>query len=225
MMGINQLRLMSARPRVAQPHRWVLPMSRTAIVLVALMLGGCDSGSQRVLDFLTGHDSNVVVLTQQPMVITHEMATLTSSEAMKVVGELTSVCFALRGGLPLQNSNIMDREFKSAMHGAKVKVIVEFTTRDRLPLDQPMMAWNLNGKIVGSDELSACASTACPIRLPVGAQVSRIEVSSDSSLAVQGIYWTSERGPLEKAALPGTGGGASASPKLDSGCRAHVSQT
>lgn len=122
--------------------------------------------------------------------------------------------------VPLQNANIMDREFERAMHGARVRVVIELTTGDRLPLDQPLMAWNMFGKIVKSDELSACASAPCSTKLPVGAQVSRIEVSSEPSLAVQGIYWSSERDPLENAAPPATTG-ASAAPKLQTAC--HMS--
>jgi hypothetical protein len=133
-------------------------MLRPALIFIALIVGGCDSGSQKVFDFLIGNDSSVVVLAQQPMVIA------------------------------------------------------------RVSLDHPMMAWNMSGKIVKSDELSACASSARCRRLPVGAQVSSIDVSSEPSLAVKGVYWISERGPLEKAAPPATGG-ASAAPKPDYGCR------
>jgi hypothetical protein len=187
-------------------------------MFVFLIIGGCDFGSKKVLDFLTGHDSNVVVLARQPMVIAQGQTTLKSSEVMKVIGESTSVCFALKGGFPLQNANVMDTEFQTAMHGARVKVVIELTTHDRISLDQPLMAWNMFGKILKSDELSACASTSCSTQLPVGAEVGRIDVSSEPSLAVQGVFWSSERGPLEKAA-PSATGNASGPSKPQSGCR------
>jgi hypothetical protein len=163
------------------------------------MIGGCDSGSQKALDFLTDHDSNVVVLAQRPMIIAREKTTLTSSEALKIIGESTSVCFALKGGLPLQEATVMDREFAAAMNGARVEVVIELTTHKRISLDQPLMAWNMSGNILKSGELSACASTSCSSQLPIGAEVSRIDVSSDPGLFVQGVYWSSERGPLENA--------------------------
>jgi hypothetical protein len=198
-------------------------MFRTApmlAMLVAPIIGGCGSSSQNAFENLTGHDSNVVVLAKQPILIAGARTTLTSSEVMKVNGESTSVCFSLRGGLPLQNSDVMDREFARAMHGARVRVVIELTTGERVALDQPLMAWNMFGKIVKSDELSACASIPCSTKLPVGARVSRIEVSSEPSLAVQGIYWSSERGPLENAAPPATSG-APAAPESQAAC--HVS--
>jgi hypothetical protein len=191
---------------------------RSALVFVFLIIGGCDSGSKKILDFLADHDSNVVVLARQPIIISQEQTTLQSSEVMKVIGESTFVCFALKGGLPLQKASVMDTEFQTTMHGSRVKVVIELTTHDQISLDQPMMAWNMFGKILKSDELSACASTSCSTQLPVGAEVGKIYVSSEPSLAVQGVYWSSERGPLEKAA-PLSTGNASGRPKAQSGCR------
>jgi hypothetical protein len=187
-------------------------------MFVFLIIGGCDSDSKKVLDFLTGNDSNVVVLARRPMVIAQGQTTLQSSEVMKVIGESTSVCFALKGGVPLQNANVMDTEFQTTMHGARVKVVIELTTHELISLDQPLMAWSMFGKILKSDELSACASPSCSTQLPVGAEVSRIYVSSEPSLAVQGVYWSSERAPLEKAA-PSATGNVSGPSKPQSGCR------
>jgi hypothetical protein len=186
-------------------------MLRTSLIVLALIASGCDPNSRKLFDVLTGHDSTVVVLAARPMVITAQTATLTSSEVMKVIGEWTSVCLALRGGLPLQHSTVMDHEFDAAMHGARVRVVLELTNGDRVSLAQPMMAWNMDGKIVKSNELSACASP-CDTKLPVGTQVSKIDVSSDSPLAVQGVYWSSERGPLEKTPAPANGGAATPHP-------------
>ena len=192
-------------------------MLRPALLVTALVVSGCDFNPEKAFDLLSGRETNLVVLAKQPTLLTPETTTLTSEAPMKVIGESTSLCISLRGGVPLQDSKVMDQAFKVAMQNAKVKVHVILASGDRVALHQPLLAWSMYGKIIKHDELSACASTPCTAELPVGAQVSKIEVSSEPALQVQGIYWQSERAPLEKSAPPATTAAASA-PKAKSSC-------
>jgi len=189
-------------------------MLRLTLLAGAALLSGCDFDPEKAFDLLSGREKNLVVLAKQPLVLTSEMAVFASQKPMKVVGELTSLCVSLKGGIPMQDSRVMDREFEDAMQSAQVNVTVVLANGERVALRQPLPAWSMYGKIVERDELSACASTPCKAELPVGEQVSRVEVSATPTLQVQGIYWESERAPLEKPA-PQT---AATAPKEKASC-------
>ena len=193
----------------AKRERYAQSMFRIALPLFTILASGCDYKPEKAFE------SNLVILSQQPVVLTQERTTLISSEAMKVIGESTYVCLSLKGGIPLQDSKMMDQAFQIAMEGAKVKVEVVLKGGKRIALHQPLLAWSMQGKIIKNDELSACASTPCKAQLPVGAQVSKVEISSQPSLHVQGIYWQSEKSPVEKR--PATATTASA-PRLQFAC-------
>jgi hypothetical protein len=195
-------------------------MHRLPIVIAALSFSGCDLNPEKAADFFTGRETNVVVLAKQPVMLRPEVATLTSQEPMKVLGEWTSLCFALKSGMPLQDSKQMDRAFEEAMQSAKVRVYLTLTNGDRVALRQPLQAWSMGGTILGRDELSACASTPCKAELPVGAQVAKVEVSSEPPLQVQGVFWKSEKGPLEKPVAPSAQAATASAPKGPSSCSA-----
>jgi hypothetical protein len=195
-----------------------------ALVASALLVVGCDVVPEKIFDLfdaLSGRETHVVVLARQPVLLTPEPTLLTSSETMKVVGEWTSLCLSLQGGIPLQDSRTMDQAFTAAMQNARVSVHVVLSNGDRVALRPPLQAWSMRGKVLKNDELAACASTPCKDDLPVGAQVARIEVSSEPALSVQGIYWQSERGPLEDPAPPPVVAAASA-PRAKSSCTART---
>ena len=194
-------------------------MHRLALVLPALLLSGCDLNPEKVIDLLMGRETNTVVLVKQPMLLNPEVSILTSQEPMKVLGEWTSLCLSLRGGIPMQDAKEMDRVFEEAMHNTRVKVYLTLSNGNRVALRPPLQAWSMRGKVVEHDELSACASTPCKAELPVGTQVTKVEISADRPLQVQGIFWESERGVNEKPAFPSQTDAASA-PKKASSCSA-----
>lgn len=195
-----------------------------AVIACALPVVGCDGAPEKLFDLidaLSGREKNLVVLARQPVLLTPEPAVLTSSETMKVVGEWTSLCLSLRGGIPLQDTSTMDQAFAAAMQNARVSVQLVLANGDRVALRPPLPAWSMRGKVLGNDELAACAGTPCKAELPVGTQVARIEVSSEPALTVQGIYWQSERGPLEEATPPPVAAAASA-PRARPSCMARA---
>ncbi len=177
-------------------------MRRLLIVAAIALVSGCDSSLDKTLDLLFDkEETNLVVLSKQPVLLSRKLTTLTSQQTMKVVGESTFVCFVLRGDIPLQDNKTMDAAYGTVVHDAKVKADVVLVSGDRISLHEPMMAWNMYGKVIKSNELSACASASCGSgRLPVGSEVRKIAVSSEPSLLVQGIYWESAKSPFEEPA-------------------------
>ena len=168
-------------------------MHRLSFIAFPLLLAACDVNMEKAFDLFTGRESNLVVLLAEPVQFGPTSTVLVSSkEPMKVLGEWSSICLALRGDTPLQDSKVMERLFAEAMGNAKVKVELTLSNGARVALGPPLQAWSLYGKVVERDELSACASTPCRQNLPVGALVTKVEVSADPPLTVRGIYWQSE---------------------------------
>ena len=138
---------------------------------------------------------------------------------MKVLGEWSSLCFSLRGDFPLQDPQAMDRQFAESMGNAKIKVELTLSDGARVALRPPLQAWSLRGKVVEQNELSACASTPCKSDLPIGAQVSQVEVSAEPPLTVRGVYWQSES-DLPKPTSGKKQVSSASSPKGRSACSA-----
>jgi hypothetical protein len=168
-----------------------------AVLLALPIVGGCDFNPEEVFKVLPGHEASHVVLAAKPVLLTPNVAAFNSEKSMKVIGEMTSVCVSLRDGLPLQDMKTMDQAFDSAMQGANVKVTAILSDGQRVSLGPALQAWKMYGRILKKDELSACASARCGASLPVGSVVSKIEVSAEPALKVQGIYWESEKSPTE----------------------------
>ena len=174
-------------------------MRTLALVLSIQLLGGCGSDSGNVFAMFSGRPTSTVVLIKQPVLLTPTALVLTPQEPMKVLGEWTSLCLSLRGDVP---TGEFDRTFEKAMRGTKVTVYLTLSNGVRVPLRTPLPAQSAKGIVVAHDELAACAGNPCRSELPVGAQVSKVEVSSEPPLQVQGIFWESERGVNEKVAKP-----------------------
>jgi hypothetical protein len=195
-------------------------MHRVLLAALALVLIACDGGVEKAFDLVTGRETNVVVLVDKPTQLGPSSATFSSSkEPMKVLGEWSSLCLSLRGDVPLQEAKVMDRVFAEALGNAKVKVELTLANGARVTLRHPLQAWSMHGRIVERNELSACASTPCKTELPVGAQVSKVDPSSDLPLTVQGIYWKSET-DLPKPPSAKQQVASASSPKARSACSA-----
>jgi len=196
-------------------------MQKLALVLAALLLGGCEPVAEKLANSLFDRERSSVVLASQPMLLKPEALVLSPKEPLKVLGEWTSLCLSLRGSTPLKNSQEMERVFEDAMDKTKVVVHLTLSNGNRIALRPPLQAWSARGKIVQQDELSACASTPCKSDLPAGSLVSKIEISADKPLNVQGIFWESERGVNEKAAVtPQPALATASSAKKTSSCSA-----
>jgi hypothetical protein len=168
-----------------------------ALTVVVTELVGCDAAADKFFDAISGRQTNLVLLSKQPVTLSPAPVTFASTEPMKVLGEWTSVCLVLRDGIPLQPQPQMDRILSEAMHGAKVSTTLELSDGTRVTLHEPMEGWQHVGRILSRDELSACASASCEAVLPRGATVKTVEISANSALQVRGIYWQSELGPNE----------------------------
>jgi hypothetical protein len=170
---------------------------RSALIVLALLMAGCDVDVEKIYARMTGHEIHRVILSAQPVTIRETPMTLTSPEPMKVVGEWTALCLVLKDGVPIQPSSQMDQIFSSAMGSAKVKTVLTMGDGSRITLHEPMQGWARSGRVLPHDELSACASAACGTRLPIGGIVKSVELSAAPQLQVRGIYWESQQGPNE----------------------------
>jgi hypothetical protein len=193
-------------------------MRRLSLAAALPLLVACDSAFEKAFDLAINREANVVVLLRTPTQLGPTTAAFSSTnEAMKVLGERSRVCLSLRGDVPHQDAKVMDRIFSEAMGDAKVKVELTLANGARVKLRQPLQAWSLLGTIVKHNELAACASTPCKAELPVGAQVSEVELSADLPLTIQGVYWSSETDPT-KPPLDKQQASSASPPKTSSAC-------
>ena len=171
---------------------------------ICVSLAACDRNAKKLLDLMAGRESKVVVLAQNPVVLKNQILNLTPKEPLEVLGDWTSICFSLRGDVPLQDNKKMEQLISDAMQGAQVKVSLVLSTGERVVLHPPMQAWSMYGNILEKNELSVCSSTPCKSNLPVGTVVSKVEVTADPPLRAMGIYWKSERDLGAKSPPPNT---------------------
>lgn len=172
-------------------------MTRISIAIIGVLVTACDFNLEKAADSLFGTEVNRVVLSSQPIVLTQDVATFSSNEPMKVIGESTFVCVVLRDGVVLQDQRVMDQLFADALHGAKINVAVLSSDGKRVALPEPMQGWAKFGRVLPNNELSACGSMRCN-RLPPGTLISQVEISSTSELRIRGVYWESDKSPMEK---------------------------
>ena len=171
-------------------------------VIACLVLAGCDSGSKTAMDLVAKR--NVIVLASRDMSLNETPVELQSSKPMEVSGSLSSVCFVLKDGVPMQDVNAMDRAFAGAIGEAKISSALLLSNGARVPLSLPSISWSDEGVVLKRGELAACAAPRCDATLPIGAVVSRIEVSAVPAFTTKGIYWKSERDPSEPLLPPAT---------------------
>lgn len=208
----------STRVWEAPVSRWAHQIQRALPIAFVVSLAGCDVNFEKLVGLMTGREENVVVLVDTPTLLGPVPRTLASTEQpMKVLGEWSSLCLSLRGAVPLQDSKVMEQIFSDAMGKARVNIELTFSNGARMNLRQPLQAWSLRGKVVEQDELSACAGTPCKADLPIGLQVSKVDISSSLPLSVQGIYWQSET-DLPKPPSESKSMASLSSPKARSSC-------
>jgi hypothetical protein len=174
-------------------------MRHSLLFALLLLLSGCNLDPEPLFDLLSGREVNVVVLSNMPLELSPHVTELRSETPIKIVGQATFVCFALKGDTALMGAKETEKMFQGLMHGAKVGVKVLLKNGETISLGEPLEAWRMYGRILERGEFSACATiTQCKEQWPVGALVDKIEVSSEPMLTVKGVYWESQRDPLEK---------------------------
>jgi len=165
------------------------------VIATCLTLMACDFNSKSARELISKR--NVVVLARN-VVLTEKTLDLRPVEPMKIAGAMSSICFVLKSGVPMQDMSVMDQLFVAAMRGAKINVAIVLSTGTRISLSPPTFSWSGDGEVIkGREELSACAAPPCGTTLPVDAIVNQVEVSSVPDFSVNGIYWKSERDPSE----------------------------
>src|SRR4030095_6461793 len=166
-------------------------MRACTILLSVSLLVACDGGFEKAVTSLFDSKANMVVLANDPVTLQPTPEVFTSTEQMSVLGEWSSICLVLRGGVPLDSSSVMDAKVAEALAGSKVDVVVYLSDGSHKSLQPPMVGWRKYGSVLPKDELSACAAAACGSRLPTGSIVTKVEIAARPNLAVKGVYWQS----------------------------------
>jgi len=153
----------------------------SVVTIVALFLSGCGNP----LEVIDRHNYDVVILAKEPVVLREEPVVFRSERPMPVVGEHSTVCLVLRGGVSSRDAS--DALFKQPRGDAKVGISVKLTSGTTHQLSEPMKGWTLFGRIK-SREMLACSSNCCDDRISTGDRVEEVTVRSSRALTVQGIY-------------------------------------
>ncbi len=196
-VSASRVSLTAAERRCRARPMWLQRAGTIALTIVMTVLVACDSAADKFLDAISGRQTNLVILSKEPVTLGPAPVTLTSKEPMKVLGEWTSVCLVLRDGISLKPQPQMDKILSEALGGGKISTTLELSNGSRVALHQPMMGWEHVGRILSQDELSACASASCEAALPRGTTVKSVEISADRAVQIRGIYWESQLGPDE----------------------------
>ena len=164
---------------------------RASVILFAIcsMLSGCDVAADKIASRMFG--DKLVVVASSPITLSGRPTEIAAPEPLEVLGEWTAVCLVLKESVPLADSQTLDSELAEAMHSSKVNAAVYLDDGSRRPLSAPTASWRKSGAILSSNELSGCANTGCLPRLPRGAFVTKVVLTAEPDLRVQGVYWAS----------------------------------
>jgi hypothetical protein len=164
---------------------------RHLLLLLVLFLASCDQRADQLLDKISGHETQTVVLAKIPTIIESAGLTLRSEVPLKIIGNSSHLCLVLKSGIPLAPQPVMEKLFREGMQGATVTATLQMKDGKKFSLAQPGQAWKKFGQVTSEEEISACFSCACGPRPAVGAEVSEITVKSSPTIKVLGIYWES----------------------------------
>jgi hypothetical protein len=164
---------------------------RHLLLLISVLLAGCGQRLEQLFDLLSGHETQTAVLVGKPVTLGPAGIALKSSETIKVIGEEAGVCVVLRTGIVLAPQPEMDRHYQEALSGTKLSSTITLKSGQVFQSSSVAQSWSKYGKVTSGDEMAACLSCACGPMLPVGSEVSKIEVKSSSPIRVLGMYWES----------------------------------
>ena len=166
-------------------------MLRRLFLLSCILVSGCDQSFDQLFDWLSGQDTQRVVIKETPFVLDRTGLMLSSEKPLRVVGESSSVCLVLKQGVPLLSQPEMDRRFRSVTKDAKFTGWLETTNGERFSINSVGQAWALHGPVTGKGEMSACLSCRCGPTPSVGSQIAKIHVAASKTLKALGVYWES----------------------------------
>ena len=166
----------------------VRSMKRLSVaIFLVFLLSGCEDPLYDLLDLLSGVRTEQVVLLDQPMTIT-EREIIILSNAVKTVGDSSSVCLVLSGDVEGADS---ESAFSRLVNGASVIVIAASETGEKNEFSRVSKSWALKGTIARSKEVSLCLLSPCGEDVPIGSEFTSLEILSSKKLDVIGVYWES----------------------------------
>ncbi|MBA3487732.1 MAG: hypothetical protein H0T88_11195 [Lysobacter sp.] len=174
---------------------WLRDVLDARFVLLAILgfVGGCEKRWDQVLTESAGFDEQNIVLASKPTIVGPAGTALRAQKPLKVFGSAPDVCLVLRSGKPYKNRDEMDAEYVKSLQDAVLSATATTNDGRAYSFKDTNQAWTSYGTVSAGDELSACISSREADGLPVGAEVSVVEVSSSKPLQVLGIYWSSRK--------------------------------
>lgn len=164
-------------------------------ICITGMLSGCEKAERKLMQtldefgqHLTGEKRQTVILKNAPLIIDEAGLTLSSSSPMQVLGTDSNVCLVLKSGVT--NSATQDNIFASAMQNSKITTSLITKNGKSYALSGQGQAWSMFGTVTEGNELAACYSS-CGSPLPIGQEISSIQIQAHPALKVLGVYWES----------------------------------
>ena len=164
---------------------------RLTAIAVLLALTGCNAKLDKLFDLLSGATTNTVVLSKNSARLNTSPTKFLPTEPMFVAGSQASVCVVLAGGIPLQSTPTMDAVFHKLMQDAILESVLRLEDGSTVTFSNAGRAWSMWGKVVERDEVAACSSAKCGIKLPIGAKLKAVEITAAPALEIKGVYWSS----------------------------------
>ena len=167
-------------------------MTRIPLFLACAALCACGDAPDDILDQLAGIDTNKVVISSEPTIVSEDVTNFPTNGSVVVVGETALVCVSLRGGFPRKSQDESMAEYARLLDGAELSVSITTAVGDSHEMSRSAYSWSKYGVIMKSDEIASCAHLRCDVPgLETGTVVNQIAVSANKPVLIQGLYWES----------------------------------
>ena len=170
-------------------------MRRILVVLAFLVLAGCDRVAHEIHKLLSMKDTNLVVLSDKPMLLDSRSVRFQPVSAAITGDKSNSICMVLGENVPLESMKKMNARFQSYMKGVDVTAIARTVDGKEIGFGRPNLSWSKFGEVLNQDELSACLQLDCGCSIDKGVRLSEITIRATDELSIKGVYWKSTDAP------------------------------
>lgn len=165
-------------------------MARTRIsvlVLAAALLSGCEQVTVALGKLFFPERDHVAIL--EPGEFSLRTAEYTFEDSMHptVRSDSNRLCFVLGENQEL-GSDKLDKIVELVM-STELTGSVLLDDGSKFIFERPSLTWNLEGKILGSKEHSACLLLKCNEKMEAGKRIQSITFSAALPIEAKGLYW------------------------------------
>lgn len=189
------------------------------ICTVLLTLTACVPGAGDLFDSLTGKDTELRVLRNQPVLLESTKRFDLEQPAL-LTGSNAGVCLVLAHEVQFSDTPRLAREYLrgAVMHGELVT-----DAGQRVPLSGITSNWQSRGVLGKRHELSVCVRP-CDALPAAGTRIRQISIATSKPVQSLGIFWQAAPLLKERQARKSSNGDAPLLPDADqNGCRPAAS--